>query len=272
LTDFWDYARVGHPLIYRIIKTGIPVYDVGFFAPVKRLLELGKIPLTREQIDNLMERAPEKIARAKAVKLLILAEDCYYAMLNTAQAVLMFMDIEPPPPSRAYMEIRKNLVEPGLLKPEYAKWLREIVEIRKKIERRELVDVSGTYVDEWIDKSEKFANEMYGLFSAIEKSKKEKIIQRTYEVMYKSAKNALETINKLPDKAEEVAQVFKEEFICKKLIADHYEKIWLRVEEMKDIADKKESNKISYNDALRIREEVRKLLHDLSKMLKKREK
>jgi uncharacterized protein (UPF0332 family) len=271
LTEFWDYARVGHPLIYRVIKTGILVYDTGFFAPVKRLLELGKIPLTREQIDNLMEGASGKLARAKAVKLLMLAEDCYYAMLNTAQAVLMFIDIEPPPPSRAYAEIRKNLVEHSLLKPEYAEWLKEIVEIRKKIERKELVNVSGKYVDEWLDKAEKFVNEMYGLFSAIEKSKKEKIIQRTYEVMYKAAKNALETINKLPEKKEEISQVFKEEFVDKKLIADYYEKIWACVEEMKELANRKEADKLSYDYVLRMREEVRKLIHDLSGVLKKKE-
>jgi uncharacterized protein (UPF0332 family) len=271
LTEFWDYARVCHPLVYRIIKTGIPIYDTGFFVPIKRLLELGKIPLTREQIDKFMEDAPVKIAKAKAVKLLMLAEDCYYAMLNTAQAVLMFMDIEPPPPSGVYEEVKRNLVEPGLLKQEYAEWLREIVKIRKKIERRELLDVSGNYVDEWLNKAEKFVNEMHGLLSVLQNAKKVKIIQRTYDVMLRAATKALENVNKLPEKEEYFLQAFKNEFVDKRLIPSYYEEIWVRVEGMKNLADKGEVDKVSYEDVLRIREEVRKFIRDLSKALKKRE-
>src|SRR2546422_3247080 len=35
LSEFTDYARVGHPIIYNFIKEGIPVYDSGFFGPWK---------------------------------------------------------------------------------------------------------------------------------------------------------------------------------------------------------------------------------------------
>ena len=132
LTEFWDYARVAHPIIYNFIKEGIALYDAGFFTPIKRLLEMGKIPMTREAVENYMESAPKKLMRAKTVKLLMLAEDCYYAMLNTAQAVLMFMGLPPPVPSKAYHEVVKYLVDPGILEPEYAEWLKEIIEIRRK--------------------------------------------------------------------------------------------------------------------------------------------
>ena len=75
LTEFWDYARVAHPIIYNFIKEGVAIYDTGFFAPIKRLLEMGKIPATREAIESYMEGAPKKLTRAKTVKLLMLAED-----------------------------------------------------------------------------------------------------------------------------------------------------------------------------------------------------
>jgi len=108
LTEFWGYARVAHPVIYNIIRDGIALYDTGFFTPIKRLLEMVKIPMTREVVENYMESAPKKIMRAKVVKLLILAEDCYYAMLNTTQAVLMFMRLPPPVPSKAYQEVKNT--------------------------------------------------------------------------------------------------------------------------------------------------------------------
>jgi predicted nucleotidyltransferase/uncharacterized protein (UPF0332 family) len=270
LTEFWDYARVCHPIVYNFIKEGIPIYDTGFFAPIKRLLEMGRIPATREAIESYMEGAPKKLMRAKTVKLLMLAEDCYYAMLNTAQAVLMFMGLAPPVPSKAYDDVKKFLVEPGILEPEYAEWLKEIIEIRKKIEHKELMDVEGKFVDEWIDKAEKFVNKMFGLLNALEIRKREKILERTYEVMHKAAITALKSLKKMPEKEEEVPIVFKKEFIEGKLIDPYYSEVWSKIENMKKLADEKKIAEIPDKEVYEMREHVRRLIHDLAKVLKEK--
>jgi len=293
LTEFWEYARICHPIIYNFIKEGVALYDAGFFMPVKRLLNKGKIPMTREAIESYMEDAPKKLMRAKTVKLLMLAEDCYYAMLNTAQAVLMFMGVEPPVPSKAYDTVMKYLVEPGILEPEYAEWLKGIIEIRKKIEHKELMDVTGTFVDEWIEKAEKFVDKMFRLLNALEFKKKEKVLERTHEVMYKAAIAALKTLNKLPKEADELAKVediskfpkekldkifhltsetFKREFIDTGKVASYYWDVWKRVEVMKDLAEKGKLDKIPEKDVYTMREYVRNLIRDLSKVLRKEEK
>ncbi|MGC9200716.1 MAG: nucleotidyltransferase domain-containing protein, partial [Candidatus Aenigmatarchaeota archaeon] len=62
LTEFVDYAKSGHPIVYNFIKEGEPLYDAGFFMPWKRLLKLGKIQGTREAIESYMEDAPKKLA------------------------------------------------------------------------------------------------------------------------------------------------------------------------------------------------------------------
>ncbi|MBU5537136.1 MAG: nucleotidyltransferase domain-containing protein [Candidatus Aenigmarchaeota archaeon] len=279
LTEFWEYVRVAHPIIYNFIKEGVPVYDTGFFAPIKRLLEMGKIPATREAIENYMEGAPKKLQRAKTVKLLMLAEDCYYAMLNSAQAVLMFMGLAPPVPSKAYDEVVLHLVKPGILEQQYADWLKEIIEIRKKIEHKELMDVTGAFVDEWIDKAEKFVDKMFGLLNALEVRKKEKILERTHEVMYKAAITAIKSLKKLPEnmKDEEVIKLvgdipkaFRKEFIDTKLIEPYYSDIWDRIEKMKKQADEKKIMEIPDRDVYEMREYVRKLIRDLAKVLKDR--
>jgi len=271
LTEFWDYARVCHPIIYNFIKEGIPIYDVGFFAPIKRLLEMGRIPATREAIESYMEGAPKKLMRAKTVKLLMLAEDCYYAMLNTTQAVLMFMGLAPPVPGKAYDDVKKFLVEPGILEPEYAEWLKEIIAIRKKIEHKELMDATGAFVDEWIEKAEKFIEKMFGLLNALEIRKKEKILERTHEVMIKAAITALKTLKKMPEKEEEIPAVFKREFIDSRLIEGYYSDIWKRIEEMKKLAEQKQIDKVPDKDVYEMREYVRKLIRDLAKILKEKE-
>jgi len=272
LTEFWDYARVCHPIIYNFIKEGKAIYDAGFFMPIKRLLDMGKIPATREAIESYMEGAPKKLMRAKTVKLLMLAEDCYYAMLNTAQAVLMFMGLEPPVPNKAYDEVKKYLVDPGILEQKYADWLKEIIEIRKKIEHKELMDVTGAFVDEWIDKSDKFIEKMFQLLSVLEFRKKEKILERTHEVMYKAAIAALKTLHKLPKKTEEIPNAFKKEFVDKKLVEGYYWDIWRKIEEMKKLAEKQALDKVADKDVYKMREYVRNLIRDLAKVLKKHEK
>lgn len=271
LTEFWDYARVCHPIIYNFIKEGVAIYDTGFFTPIKKLLKMGRIPATREAIESYMQGAPKKLMRAKTVKLLMLAEDCYYAMLNTAQAVLMFMGLAPPVPNKAYDDVKKFLVEPGILEPEYAEWLKEIIEIRKKIEHKELMDAKGSFVDEWIEKSEKFVDKMFSLLNALEIRKREKILERTHEVMHKAAITALKTLKKMPKNEDKVPTVFKREFIDRKIIEGYYWDIWKKIEGMKKMADEKKIKDITDKDVYQMREYVRKLIRDLAKVLKEKE-
>ncbi len=271
LTEFWNYARVGHPIIYNFIKEGVPVYDVGFFMPIKRLLNMGKIPSTREAIESYMEGAPKKLMRAKTVKLLMLAEDCYYAMLNTTQAVLMFMGVEPPVPSKAHKAVQKYLIEPKILDEKYADWLKDIIELRKKIEHKEIMDVEGSYVDEWLGRAEKYVEKMFNLLGALELRKKEKVLQRTHDVMYKAAITALKSLKKEPEKESEIPIQFRKEFIKTDLIEGYYWDIWERIEKMKETVDedKKNIKDIPEKDVYQMREYVRKMIRDLAKALKK---
>ena len=272
LTEFWDYARVCHPIIYNFIKEGVAVYDAGFFMPIKRLLRMGRIPSTREAIESYMEGAPKKLMRAKTVKLLMLAEDCYYAMLNTTQAVLMFMGLAPPVPNKAYADVKKYLVEPGIMEQKYADWLKEIIEIRKKIEHKEMMNAKGAFVDEWIERAEKYVEKMFGLLNALELRKKEKVLDRTHEVMHKAAVTALKSLKKMPEEDSQIPTVFKREFIDRKLIEGYYWDIWKRIENMKkDVdADKKKIRDISDKDVYQMREYVRKMIRDLAKVLKEK--
>lgn len=269
LTEFMDYARIAHPIIYNFIKEGKALYDTGFFIPFQRLLNQGKIPTTREAIENYMSDAPKKLNRAKTVKLLMLTEDCFYAIVNSAQAILMFMGLEPPVPNKLYEEFKKYLIEPGIIEDKYAEWIREIVEIRKKIEHKELMDVSGSFVDEWINKSEEFVNKMYDLLSFLEIRKKEKILERTYEVMYKAVLTALNTLN-IQHNENNIGDFFKKEFIDKHIIDEYYWDVWRKVEIMKSLLDQKKSDKIDQREVYRMRDYIKNLIRDLSRVIEEK--
>ena len=273
LTEFWSEVRVCSPIIYNIIKTGKPVYDTGFFSPVQRLLNLGKIPLSREQIFSLIEDASMRIARAKEAKLAFLIE-FYDVMLNATQAVLMWLNVPPPPPSKAYNYAIEYLVKPGMMEREYAEWLKNIIEIRNKIKYKEISSVSGQFVDEWLEKAEKYVNKMYILHSALEHQTKRNIIKNTYEVTRKVFEHSLKLLNKLPENEDKIPEIFRNEIIEKKMVSSRYFDVWNELTNLKKLVDEENIEEIDllpYEKVLHLREEVRRMISDIAKALRKKE-
>jgi len=136
LTEFWDGIRSCHPLFYNIVREGYAVYDTGFFIPMRKLLEWGKFPATTEAAELRMGGVPKRIRRVKSVKLYMIAEDLYMAMIDAAQAVLMYIGVGPPAPKMVAREMRKHLVERGLLEEEYVKTFEEVLAFRKKVDHK----------------------------------------------------------------------------------------------------------------------------------------
>lgn len=271
LTEFWDYAKQGHPIVYNFIKEGVALYGAEFFVPIKKLLELGKIAPTREAIEKYIESAPKKLMRVKAVKLLMIAEDCYYAIIDTAQAVLMFMGLEPPVPSKVADAVERYLVKPGILEKKYADWIREIVSLRKKIEHKQLTEVSGAFVDEWIRRAEEFVNKMLLILSALEERKKRKVIEKINYVLNEAVKKTLKELNKL-DETKPLKELFKKELVDAGKLKDYYLKVWDRLEELQQLAKSKEILEVPLKEIYDLREVVRKLIRDLYVLLKEEKK
>lgn len=269
LSEFWDNVRRGEPIIYHSIKTGIPIYDVGFFIPLQHLWKKGKIPFTHEQIQRLKDVPARNLGRARIVKMFILAEDCFGAMFSSLQAVLMFMNIEALTPVEAYEALREHLVKQKLVEPEFAEYFKEIMEIRNKIVNGELKEVSGGLIDEWIQRAKKFSIKMLTLLSALEIRKRELIVNRTYEVLNKAVIKALKEIQALPEDPEKVQEVFDEMFVKRGLIGEDYYALWKKVTDMKKLVDENKIIEIPNEDVYQAREDVRKLLRKLTRAVRK---
>src|SRR3989344_9699538 len=52
LTDMWNNIKTANPVIFTLLRDGIPLYDRGMFAPWKLLLKQGKITPTPEAVDT----------------------------------------------------------------------------------------------------------------------------------------------------------------------------------------------------------------------------
>ncbi len=267
LTEFWDMARIGHPLLYTIVRDGWALYDTGFFIPVRKLLELGKIPTTLEAVEKFMETAPQKINRVETAKLFMIAEDLYYAMLNSSQAVLMYVGQNPPSPKHTPHEVREHLVNAGLLEEVYLQDLEAIIEFRKRVEHKEIKDVSGEELDRYIQKSKQFVSRMEQMLLQLQKKKKETIVQKNYEVMIKAAVAGLKRLEKLPPDPKDLPAAIKSYLIDTGKIDPYYGDVFKRVVTMRKMLDEDKIGEIPQREIELTREYVRRFVRDLAPLI-----
>ena len=98
LTDFWDSLREANPVIFTLLRDGVPFFDRGIFMPWKQLLKMGKIKPSAEAIDMFMGSGEQVIRRVQLKLNEIGMEDIYYALLTPSQAALMLYGVAPPSP------------------------------------------------------------------------------------------------------------------------------------------------------------------------------
>lgn len=267
LTEFWEMARIGHPLLYTIVRDGWALYDTGFFIPIRKLLELGRIPTTLEAVEKFMEAAPQKISRVESAKLYMIAEDLYYAMLNSSQAVLMYLGENPPSPKHTPGEVQEHLVNAGLLEETYLRDLEGVIDFRKGVEHKDIKDIAGAELDAYIQKSKQFVSRMEQLLLQLQKKKKETLVHKNYEVMIKAAVASLKRLNNLPPDPKDLPKAIKESLIDTGKVDQYYGEVFRRVVTMRKLLDDNKLDEVPQRDIELTREYVRRFVRDLAPLL-----
>jgi uncharacterized protein (UPF0332 family) len=173
LTDYWALIRHGSPVTFSEIREGIPIYDPsGFFTPIKKLLEQGRIPGTKEAMKNLLEEAPIRLLRVERMHLTRIADELMAAVVDSGQAPLLLIGVSPPVPRELADKLRAHFVDKGLLEPEYPKYCEEIVNFAKAIEHKEIEHVKGEDIDGIMDNAARFVERMEKLMRELLKAQK----------------------------------------------------------------------------------------------------
>jgi uncharacterized protein (UPF0332 family) len=173
LTDYWALIRHGSPVTFSEIREGIPVYDPsGFFTPIKKLLEQGRIPGTKEAMKNLLEEAPLRLLRIERLHLTRIVDELASAVVDSGQAPLLLIGVSPPVPRELADKLRLHFVDKGLLEPEYPKYCERIVAFAKAIEHKELEHVKGEDIDELMENAIRFVGRMEKLMRELLKEQK----------------------------------------------------------------------------------------------------
>ncbi|MCK5022832.1 MAG: nucleotidyltransferase domain-containing protein [Candidatus Aenigmarchaeota archaeon] len=270
LTEFWNMVRIGHPIVFNFIREGVPVFDKDIFLPIKRLLQMGEIKPSKEAVEKYIDRAPKRMKRVENAKMYMVAEDCYYAMLESLQAVLMFLGKTPPRPSDAADAMKKNLVEMNLVKPQYADWIEGVINRRKEVEHKHIKTISGQELDDWIDKSKKFVKEMQKTLVRVEVLKRENLIEKSYSIMSETILTILKSMNKMPKKGENIGDLFNQHVVKPGVVPEKYLEVFTELEKMKNIIKNGKILDVQKQDILMHREYVRKFIREAGKVLKKK--
>jgi predicted nucleotidyltransferase/uncharacterized protein (UPF0332 family) len=268
LTEFWKLVREGHPIVFNFIREGIPVFDKDIFTPIKRLLQMGEIRPSKEAVEKFLERGPNRIKRVESAKTYMVVEDCYYAMVETAQAVLMFIGHSPPRPAEIPDVLRKTVGQMKLLEESYIKDIEDIIDLRKKVEHNEIKEITGQQLDHWIEKTKNFVKKMQTIIAKIEILKRASMVEKSHAIMADTVMTLLKAMGKTV-KPEELASAFKKHLIEPGLISENYLDVFNSLENMLKLVKTGKVMEIPKSDILMHREYVRKFIREASKVLKK---
>jgi predicted nucleotidyltransferase len=272
LTEFWRFVREGHPIVFNFIREGIPVYDKDIFLPIKRLLQMGEIRPSKEAVEKFIERGPQRIRRVENAKIYMVVEDCYYAMLESSQAVLMFLGKTPPRPNDAPAELRRTVVKMKFIEEKYIKYLEDIINLRKEVEHKRIKSVTGKNLDLWIAKTKAYVKKMQGLIVKVEILKRENMIEKSHTIMTETALTLMKALNRLPAKNESIVTAFDKNLVKPGHVSDKYLDVFNELEKMKKLVRQGKVLDLPKQTILTQREYVRKFIREAGKVLKKKVK
>jgi len=167
LTTWWHDLTRGDPTVINILRYGESIIDFGgFFNPLKILLQQGKIKPSPESIYTVLNRIPGHILRSRIAELSAI-EGCYWAFVESAQALLMSVKVLPPSPEHIPILLKENFVDKKLMKMKCVTDFRDLYDLHKKIIHEEIRDLDGKIIDGWQEKSEDFFKSVLKLIDEI---------------------------------------------------------------------------------------------------------
>jgi uncharacterized protein (UPF0332 family)/predicted nucleotidyltransferase len=244
LTDFWDSLKEANPIIFTLLRDGVPFYDRGVFMPWKLLLKMGKIKPSAEAIDMFMGSGEQMLKRVHTKLKDIGMEDIYYALLTPSQAAIMLFGLPPPTPRETPQVMNDLFVKKEkLLEAKYVETLQKAIDIRKDIEHGTKKDLTGKELDELLTASEKYLKRVRRLFTQIEKMKEEESMVHIYDSVVSIIRDILrfEGIDKFSD--ENVTTMFKDALVDLGKVPDKYLRILEDIVKAKKDYDNKKLTK-----------------------------
>jgi uncharacterized protein (UPF0332 family)/predicted nucleotidyltransferase len=253
LSEFWDSLREANPVIFTLLRDGVPLYDRGMFMPWKQLLKMGKIKPSPEAIDLFMGSGDQMLQRVHMKIKEIGMEDIFWAILTPSQAALMMYGIPPPTPRETPLILREIFVDKEkLLEDKFVKILERNIKVRKEIEHGVKKELSGKELDQLLKDAEEYLVRIKKLFEEIEEIRRQKDVLHIYETTLTVIRDTLimEGCTKIDD--SELVKYFEDKLISTGKVPVKYLRILNEILKAKKDYD---ANKLSKTESESVRKE-----------------
>ncbi len=226
LTEFWDSLKEANPIIFTLLRDGVPFYDRGIFMPWKQLLKMGKIKPSAEAIDMFMHSGEQMIGRVRTELKQIAMEDTFWAILTPSQAALMLYGVAPPTPKETPQLMRELFVKKEkLLEEKYVKILENNIQVRKDLEHGSRKEITGKEVDQLLADSEDYLKRVKKLFTQIETIKEKEDMVKVYDTVVTTLRDVLRLEGKDKVADVDIMTTFEDEMISSSRIPAKYLRI-----------------------------------------------
>ncbi|MDD5053975.1 MAG: nucleotidyltransferase domain-containing protein [Candidatus Nanoarchaeia archaeon] len=201
LTDFWQSLRDTQPVIFSMVRDGVPLYDTGMFMPWRTLLKTGKMKPSPEAVEQFFKTGRLLIDDVgNTIKELVI-ERLFLSMLNPAQAATMLIGIPPTHHGDTPKLFKKHFVDDlKLIEPKYVDYLTDVLELRKGVEYGKIKEISPEKFLEQINRAKEFQDRMDKLFKDVRQDLIKKSLEESED---KSVKAIIETLKAMNVKASE---------------------------------------------------------------------
>jgi len=268
LTDFWESLKEANPIIFTLLRDGVPFYDRGVFMPWKLLLKMGRIKPSMEAIDMFMSSGESMLKRVHRKLDDIGMEDIYYAILTPSQAALMLYGL-PPPTHKETPEVIMDVFvrKEKLLEEKFVKILEKTIATRKELEHGTKKGITGKEVDDLLTNAEKYLKRIKRLFTQINKMKEEESMVHVYDTIVTIIRDVLklEGIEKVSD--VEIVKVFKDEMVALGKIPERFLRILSDIVDAKEAYEKK---KLTKTEVEKVKKESREFIKFMVEYLQRK--
>ena len=268
LTDFWDSLKDANPVIFTLLRDGVPLYDRGTFMPWKLLLKMGRIKPSSESIDMNMDIGEKLLIRSKQKLLSVVGEDLYWASLNPAQAALMLYGLPPPTPKETVKLFNDIFVKKEkLLEKKYVDILERLRRYYKDVEHGKVVEVSGKQVDDLLKDVEDYLKRIRKLFEQIEKKSEKENLLNVYDTCIAISRDALYLSDVKEININKIDSIFKENLVDKGLVP---EKLLRTLKSVIEVRKDYQKGKLSKQEVEKTKREARIFIKAMTELIQRK--
>ncbi len=267
ITEFWENLRTAEPVLIAILRSGVPVFDVGIFMPAKRMLQRGKIPTTQEAVQKKISAAPQFVDYAES-RVKSAGHYLEQAMATAGNAALMYIGRMPQNKEDVPGALDESFVKEKLLEDRYVQDAENIRKFAKDIEHKKGKDLEGigSEVDKHLKMTNQFVKRMHDLIKELEQRRKSNVLMKTYKTFLKANVGALKYIGvKPPESLNDLPLIMQNKF---PELKDQYTELFTTLTKNLTLIKNGKAKAIPERDIYQLREQTKSFVIQLGKKLK----